>query len=195
MSYENFDEFLQEEQITYQDFIEELSQTKDSEIVETINQLKEGGIETIDGYVIINPNEEFSKSYLAEENGKYTFKVKEILTNKTYESSVEISNIDKSKLLYSVKFNIGEVILVDKEQNSTNFEEAYIIYNGEKIDVTDCIGNKKDYPYLDILLIALKLKELGKLENIDELSGTKQTLQIVKDGVSYFGYGLVAWFL
>ena len=193
MSYENFDEFLQEEQITYQDFIEELSQTKDSEIVETINQLKEGGIETIDGYVIINPNEEFSKSYLAEENGKYTFKVKEILTNKTYESSVEISNIDKSKLLYSVKFNIGEVILVDKEQNSTNFEEAYIIYNGEKIEVTDCIGNKKDYPYLDILLIALKLKELGKLENIDELSGTKQTLQIVKDGVSYFGYGLVAW--
>ena len=195
MSYENFDEFLQEEQITYQDFIEELSQTKDSEIVEEINQLKEGGIETIDGYVIINPNEEFSKSYLAEENGKYTFKVKEILTNKTYESSVEISNIDKSKLLYSVKFNIGEVILVDKEQNSTNFEEAYIIYNGEKIEVTDCIGNKKDYPYLDILLIALKLKELGKLENIDELSGTKQTLQIVKDGVSYFGYGLVAWFL
>ena len=193
MSYENFDEFLQEEQITYQDFIEELSQTKDSEIVEAINQLKEGGIETIDGYVIINPNEEFSKSYLAEENGKYTFKVKEILTNKTYESSVEISNIDKSKLLYSVKFNIGEVILVDKKQNSTNFEEAYIIYNGEKIDVTDCIGNKKDYPYLDILLIALKLKELGKLENIDELSGTKQTLQIVKDGVSYFGYGLVAW--
>ena len=180
MSYENFDEFLQEEQITYQDFIEELSQTKDSEIVEEINQLKEGGIETIDGYVIINPNEEFSKSYLAEENGKYTFKVKEILTNKTYESSVEISNIDKSKLLYSVKFNIGEVILVDKEQNSTNFEEAYIIYNGEKIEVTDCIGNKKDYPYLDILLIALKLKELGKLENIDELSGTKQTLQIEK---------------
>ena len=193
LNYEDFEEYLQSQGLNYQGLINMLSQTKESEILEIINELKGKGIETIDGYVILNPDEKFSKSYVAIENGEYTFKVKEILTQKTYENSVKISNIDKSKLLYSVKDNVGKVILVDKEQNATEFEEAYIIYNGEKINVTDCIRKEQENCNVDICDVVIKLENTGKVEDRFILYGTTQIFELVKDGVSYFGDVVMRW--
>ena len=94
---------------------------------------------------------------------------------------------------YFVKGNFGEINLLDKNKNKTNFENAYIIYNGEKIVVSNCIMEYEENIYVDILVVSDKLERLGKVEDRHDLSGTTQTFELVKDGVSYFGDALMRW--
>lgn len=95
--------------------------------------------------------------------------------------------------IYFVKDNKGAVNLLDKDNNITNFENAYIIYNGEKIDVTDCIMEYKENILVAVKSVAKKLERLEKVEDMYDLSGTTQTFELVKDGVSYFGNALMTW--
>jgi len=164
----------------------------DNYLLEGIEFLKEGEIETINSYIIVDPDEKKSNSYIATKNGNYTFKVIDILNEKTYTETVEVKNIDENMPFYFVKGNLGDVNLLDKNENETNFEEAYIIYNGEKIDVTDCI--LEDEKSIRTNKVAAKLQRLGKVENWNDLSGTTQTFELVKDGVSYFGDVLIIRF-
>ena len=96
---------------------------------------------------------------------------------------------------YFVKDNGGIVNLFDKNKNETNFEEAYIIYNEEKIDITDCIRKEQENCYVVLGDVVDKLTSIGKIENEDDLYGTTQTFELVKDGVSYFGDVLMIWLM
>ncbi len=63
---------------------------------------------------ITNPAGEISDSYIATENGTYTFTVKDLLTGNEYKKSLEISNIDKEQQelqklqAMKIKVNTGE---------------------------------------------------------------------------------------
>ena len=65
---------------------------------------------------------------------------------------------------YFVKDNGGIVNLFDKNKNETNFEEAYIIYNEEKIDITDCIRKEQENCYVVLGDVVDKLTSIGKIE-------------------------------
>lgn len=48
----------------------------------------------ITGYTVTNPNGEISDTYTATENGTYAFRIKDVITNKTYTKTVEVTNIN-----------------------------------------------------------------------------------------------------
>ncbi len=71
----------------------------------------------------------------------------------------------------------------------TEFENAYIIFKGEKIDISSEInmekktvntGNVGDY-----------LREQGKRSEEDDFWGTTQTIILVKDGKEYTGEAIM----
>ena len=102
-------------------------------------------------YEIHNPDNELSDTYVATENGTYTFTVNDLLTGKTYTKSVEVNNVDSNLLQYQyyvavVKnddFNTEWCVgLADSRDNSiTTFDKAYIMYNDSKIDISEYIEN------------------------------------------------------
>ena len=47
------------------------------------------------GYIIINPNEENSDTYIAKENGEYSFTITDMATGKEYKRKVNVNNIVK----------------------------------------------------------------------------------------------------
>ena len=51
---------------------------------------------------VINPDNELSDTYVATENGKYTFTVKDLITGKSYTKSVEVTNVDSALPYYYV---------------------------------------------------------------------------------------------
>lgn len=93
----------------------------------------------IKGYSVINPNEQISDTYIATENGTYTFKVQDWIMGKTYYKKVEVTNIDKTAIMrYKVTSTVAEynhtlVMLSDVvDDKNVDFENAYIIYKGKK---------------------------------------------------------------
>ncbi len=193
-NYECLEDYLQGRGMDEQEYWDEIENI-DGFLLERIESLKDEGSETINSYIVINPEEKKSNSYLATKNGNYTFKVIDILNEKTYTETVEVNNIDESMPYYFVKDNGGIVNLFDKNKNETNFEEAYIIYNEEKIDITDCIRKEQENCYVVLGDVVDKLTSIGKIENEDDLYGTTQTFELVKDGVSYFGDVLMIWLM
>lgn len=91
----------------------------------------------------------------------------------------------------------GRVCLLEKitggfASDETDFEEAYIIYEGERINLETCIFNR-EYKYVDILNVARLLVEKGKVGNKKELSGTIQKFELIKNGKSYFADLKMEW--
>lgn len=91
------------------------------------------------GYSVINPDEQISGTYIATENGTYTFKIQDLITGKTYYKKVEVTNIDKTAIMrYKVTSTVAEynhtlVMLSDVvDDKNVDFENAYIIYKGKK---------------------------------------------------------------
>lgn len=87
----------------------------------------------------------------------------------------------------------GGVALLDLEGNSVKFEEAYIIYEGERIDVTDCVFSYEELFGVSFMDVAIKLEENNKIEEHHDIARTTQTFEIVKDGKSYFGEAYMTW--
>ena len=85
-----------------------------------------------------------------------------------------------------------DIFLLDKENNEVDFEQAYIIYKGERIDISSCI-DKEEVSYMRIYNVAWYLEEIQKVDDQDELAETRQIFEIVKDGKSYFGAVLIHW--
>lgn len=52
------------------------------------------------GYSVINPDEQISGTYIATENGTYTFKIQDLITGKTYYKKVEVTNVDANMPAY-----------------------------------------------------------------------------------------------
>ena len=152
---------------------------------------------SITAYEILNPNNELSDTYLATSNGTYTFLVKDLLTGKTYTKSVEVTNIDSILQQYYVA-NIGEYneeigLLDDNTGTPTTFEQAFIIYNGEKIDITSIIRTSEDNScnYLYGRAVANYIAYgCNKATYRSEIQGNRVFI-LVKDGIDYVGCALV----
>lgn len=152
----------------------------------------------IKGYSVINPNEQISDTYIATENGTYTFKVQDLIMGKTYYKKVEVTNIDKTAIMrYKVtstvtKYNDTLVMLSDGvHDKNVDFENAYIIYKGKKIEIS-----KADFKTTDkgencfsaeCYNTCTGLIREGKMGDSKELLETTQTFILVKDGIEYEG--------
>ena len=110
--------------------------------------------ETIEGYTVTNPENKISNGYVATENGTYTFKIKDIVTGKTYTKKVEVNNVDESiKDKYQVVNSQSKhvITLQNKETSElANFSKAYIIVEGELKDISNIIkiNESKNYNYI-----------------------------------------------
>lgn len=166
----------------------------DSYLAESIYQLIYSGMESLRNYIVINPDGEVSDTYRAYANDTYTFTVKEIGTDKTYQKPVKVTNVDTSMEYYYIGFwRTGQILLLDKNNNDVDFQNAYIIYNGERIDVTSCIREYEGDFYVDIFWLIDFLMDMGKVEDRYEVADTIQTFELVKGGKSYFGDVLMKW--
>ena len=112
------------------------------------------------------------------------------MTGNSYARSVEVTNIDSTLQQYYVA-NIGEYneeigLLDDNTGTPTTFEQAFIIYNGEKIDITDRISTSGDnsYNYLEGWDIHNFARESGQYNH---------TFVIIKDEISYIGNAEIMW--
>lgn len=149
------------------------------------------------GYSVINPDEQISGTYIATENGTYTFKIQDLITGKTYYKKVEVTNIDANMITYEAKSIEPEkgrgtyafLYNLCLEQDTT-FQNAYIIYENEKIDVSSLIeerslenGEKANLIWTSH--INRYLYEIGKTYGALSLGGTIQHIILVKDKIEY----------
>lgn len=163
--------------------------------------------------MVLNPEEEEDLIYIAESNGTYTFKVKDLITDKTYTKDVTVDNITNDYQYYvtnfgdniqsgkakeivelaslkstNVKFAKGlptwKIGLKDKSTNTfTTFEKAYYVYNNKKIDVTSVIQESNGVSGID----SADIKQMIE-EKFDKIIYSKTGLCVlVKDGVEYSG--------
>ena len=152
----------------------------------------------IEGYTVTNPANETSNKYIATENGTYTFKVQDVITGKTYTKKVEVTNVDTTMPLYIItteKNNVGNIRMyltsvIDNKK--TTFEAAYVIYNGERVDMTEKIYtvDYSDGTSISEIITNYACKILlnaGKITNTEEVVGTVQKFILVKDGIEYSG--------
>ena len=149
----------------------------------------------IEGYTVTNPANETSNTYIATENGTYTFKIQDIVTGKTYTKKVEVTNVDTNLPAYNVSSetrNNGVTIIFLKcivDTQITSFENAYIIFKGEKIDISSKINMEKKT--VNTRNVGAYLREQGKRSEEDDFWGTTQTIILVKDGKEYTGEAIM----
>ena len=148
----------------------------------------------IEGYTVTNPANETSNKYIATENGTYTFKVQDVVTGKTYTKKVEVTNVDTSLPEYALvsEKNIRDdsidiMLKFELTGEYTEFENAYIIFKGEKIDISSIINNEEKK--VNTGNIGSYLDNQGKLSEEDW--GTTQTIILVKDGKEYTGEAIM----
>ena len=171
----------------------------------------------IEGYIVTNPDNEESNTYIATANGTYIFKIQDLVTGKTYTKKVEVTNVGENDKYYvanikesDINNNTAKVItklatrqpiklaatrpnywcvaLRDKETNSLQtFTTAYIIYNNQMIDISSKIFEKNGYSFIIGYEIEAYLS--NKLENFDsnEFYSSEQQFIIEKDEVYYVG--------
>lgn len=163
--------------------------------------------------MVLNPEGEEDPSYIAESNGTYTFKVKDLITDKTYTKDVTVDNITNDYQYYVTNFDNNiqsgkakEIVelaslkstnvklaaklatwiigLKDKSTNTfTTFEKAYYVYNNKKIDVTSVIRESNGVSGIDSDDITQMIEE-----KFGEFIHSKTGLCVlVKDGVEYSG--------
>ena len=149
------------------------------------------------GYSVINPDEQISGTYIATENGTYTFKIQDLITGKTYYKKVEVTNVDANMPAYEAKSIDPEngrgtyAFLYNlRLEQDTTFQNAYIIYENEKIDVSSLIeerslenGEKANLIWTSH--INRYLYEIGKTDGALSLGRTIQHIILVKDKIEY----------
>ena len=149
----------------------------------------------INGYIVTNPANETSNTYIVTENGTYTFKIQDLVTGKTYTKKVEVTNVDTNLPAYNVSSetrNNGVTIIFLKcivDTQITSFENAYIIFKGEKIDISSKINMEKKT--VNTRNVGAYLREQGKRSEEDDFWGTTQTIILVKDGKEYTGEAIM----
>ena len=138
-------------------------------------------------YTVTNPDEEKSNTYLATQNGDYDFTVE--IDGKKYAETENVNNITISQESNNYKVenideNVDEIGLKDMEKNDyTTFSNAYVIYNGQIIDVTGAIINENNISLMnafdveDIIWEAISVEFMNPVVDV----------VIVKDGQYYYG--------
>ena len=149
------------------------------------------------GYSVINPDEQISGTYIATENGTYTFKVQDLIMGKTYYKKVEVTNVDANMPAYEAKSIEPDKVRGTyaflynlRLEQDTTFQNAYIIYENEKIDVSSLIeerslenGEKANLIWTSN--INRYLYEIGKTDGALSLGRTIQHIILVKDKIEY----------
>ena len=142
-------------------------------------------------YIISNPANEEKDNYMVTQNGDYTFKVKDCITGKEYNKTINVSNIGENTDYYINNIIIdGEpygIGIFDKTTNlSSTFEKAFIKYDDELIDITNIIitDDNKSYIYSN---------DLRDIITNSEIRETYQIFFFQKEGVFYSGEALVTW--
>ncbi len=134
-------------------------------------------------YTVTNPDGENSATYLATQNGDYIFTVE--IEGKEYSKTVNVNNINgsqESEKDYKIEQDRYIIKLKDVENNNyTTFSEAYLLNNGELINVTNKIGDEDEDGIADIY--ALDLAETIGLEYRD--GEVTRTIILNKDGIWY----------
>ena len=126
----------------------------DENLIEVLSVYFNESTKMIEGYTVTNPDNKISNIYVAAENGTYTFKIKDIVTGKTYTKKVEVNNVDESiKDKYQVVNSPSKhvITLQNKETSElANFSKAYIIVEGELKDISNIIkiNESKNYNYI-----------------------------------------------
>ena len=150
----------------------------------------------IEVYTVTNPANATSNEYIATENGTYTFKVQDAVTGKTYTKKVEVTNVDTSLPEYALvseknirNDSIDIMLKFELTGEYTEFENAYIIFKGEKIDISSIINNEEKK--VNTGNIGSYLDNQGKLSEEDNFWGTTQTIILVKDGKEYTGEAIM----
>ena len=152
----------------------------------------------IEGYTVTNPEGKTSNTYVATENGTYTFKIQDIITGKTYTKKVEVTNIDKSLPALTVTSEIIErtlsynqkeqrvfILLKDLKTNEyVDFEKAYILFNNKKIEITPAISTEDGKKGIFAQNIPYFLYDEG-LNREEDLMYTDQTIILEKDNKEY----------
>lgn len=200
---------------TFEDVLKVLSDEEGQEITEEIfwNEIRNlddevfqiikweyynEGKRVIEGYTVTNPEGETSNTYVATENGTYTFKIQDIITGKTYTKKVEVTNIDKSLPALTVTSEIIErtlsynqkeqrvfILLKDLKTNEyVDFEKAYILFNNKKIEITPAISTEDGKKGIFAQNIPYFLYDEG-LNREEDLMYTDQTIILEKDNKEY----------
>ena len=149
----------------------------------------------IGDYTVTNPANETSNEYIATENGTYTFKIKDIVTGKTYTKKIEVTNVDTSLPTFAVaseenKYGyVGVMLKFELTGEYAKFKKAYIMYNNEKIEITSIISDndEKDISYVSTMRIAELLVDEKIITKKEVLGNTDQTIILVKDNKEYTG--------
>ena len=140
---------------------------------------------------IINPDNQISDKYMATENGTYTFKVQDMVTGKVYSKSIEVTNVDKNMLPYTVTTRIDNgpnyFYLYDiKENKDLIFEKAFILRDNEKIEITSIIEkDNNEITRIKAWKIAELLLETGYIEDSYSLEYAEQMIILEKDNEKY----------
>ena len=139
-------------------------------------------------YQVINPDNALSDTYVATENGTYTFIVKDLITGKSYSKSVEVTNIDSTLQQYYVGLEGASIKLKNSEtEESVTFSQAFIIYNGEKVNISDTISAVDSYNYIFCENVAYYLEDIGKTSSFSDFYRRAETFILLKDGNYYIG--------
>ena len=136
-------------------------------------------------YTVTNPEGEKLNTYVATQNGDYTFTVE--IEGKEYSNTVQVDNINEGQepgnyVVGNIATNVGG--LKDVENDTfTTFSNAYVIFNNQIIDVTGAIETAND-------ISALRIGEASEIvyQVTSEYLGTGMNdFLIVKDGNYYSG--------
>ena len=142
-------------------------------------------------YKVINPDNEYSNTYVATQNGEYTFKVViyENGENYTFNKKVTVKNINNS-IEKNDNYYIGNhleitINLLDKTNDEpTSFSEIYIFYNNEWKNLSELIENHENYSYVE----GVNIREYAKESNRRYFS-----FMCIKDNQLYIGEAKIEW--
>ena len=141
-------------------------------------------------YQVINPDNELSDTYVATENGTYTFIVKDLMTGNSYAKSVEVTNVDSSVQQYyvdNVEYDYGIGLKSKETDEPTTFEGAYVVYEGETINITSLIEELDGANVIYDGSIADYLEDIGTIDFYLDLEGEEINIMLVKNGIYYMG--------
>ena len=141
----------------------------------------------IEGYTVTNPDNKTSNTYIATENGTYTFKIQDIVTGKTYTKKVEVTNVDKDIVVEPENIDDWEYTEEDdgtltlncyKGNDTTVVIPNYI--NGKPVKKIEKIGDVYNTFWADS--ICLGGTTFGYFHNQETISEI-----IISDGIQEIG--------
>ena len=117
--------------------------------------------------------------------------VKEI----NYSDSVEVTNVDSSVQQYyvdNVEYDYGIGLKSKETDEPTTFGGAYVVYEGETINITSLIEELDGANVIYDNGIANYLEDIGVIDFYLDSDGEEINIMLVKNGIYYMGTTVIA---